>query len=55
MSVDGDTVTKPAHPQTQLGRGPAKALATRKMLGEVAADLFAEEGYVQTSRRRTYR
>jgi TetR/AcrR family acrAB operon transcriptional repressor len=34
-----------------LGPGAAKALATRNALVEVAAELFAEQGYVQTSIR----
>jgi TetR/AcrR family acrAB operon transcriptional repressor len=34
-----------------LGRGPAKALATRTALIELAAELFAEQGYVETSIR----
>src|SRR4051812_25333855 len=33
------------------GRGAEKALATRATLVELAADLFAEQGYVQTSIR----
>jgi AcrR family transcriptional regulator len=35
----------------RLGRGAAKALATRTMLVDLAADLFAEQGYMQTSIR----
>jgi AcrR family transcriptional regulator len=34
-----------------LGKGHAKALATRAALIELAADLFAERGYVETSVR----
>jgi AcrR family transcriptional regulator len=34
-----------------LGRGPAKALATRTALIDLAAELFAEQGYVETSIR----
>jgi AcrR family transcriptional regulator len=34
-----------------LGKGPAKALATRTALIELAAELFAEQGYVETSIR----
>ena len=33
------------------GRGAAKALATRRALVDLAAELFAEQGYVQTSIR----
>jgi TetR/AcrR family acrAB operon transcriptional repressor len=36
---------------TPLGKGAAKALATRRMLVDLAADLFAEQGYLQTSIR----
>ena len=44
-------MTEPAHPPAPLGKGPAKALATRTMLADLAADLFAEHGYLQTSIR----
>jgi AcrR family transcriptional regulator len=36
---------------TPLGKGAAKALATRRVLVDLAADLFAEQGYLQTSIR----
>jgi AcrR family transcriptional regulator len=38
-------------PTRHRGRGAEKALATRATLVELAADLFAEQGYVQTSIR----
>jgi AcrR family transcriptional regulator len=41
----------PAEPGRGLGRGAEKALATRAALLEVAAELFAERGYVQSSVR----
>lgn len=34
-----------------MGKAGAKALATRRMLVDLAADLFAEQGYLQTSIR----
>ena len=42
---------EPAAPARRPGRGAEKALATRAALVELAADLFAEQGYVQTSIR----
>jgi AcrR family transcriptional regulator len=42
---------EPAGSGQSLGRGAEKALATRAALVEVAADLFAERGYVQSSVR----
>jgi AcrR family transcriptional regulator len=42
---------EPAGSGRSLGRGAEKALATRAALVEVAADLFAERGYVQSSVR----
>jgi AcrR family transcriptional regulator len=44
-------VTEPAARSTASGKGAAKALATRRMLVDLAADLFAERGYIQTSIR----
>jgi len=44
-------VTEPTDPTVRLGKGAAKALATRTMLVDLAADLFAEQGYMQTSIR----
>lgn len=41
----------PAEPGRAPGRGTAKARATRAALLEVAAELFAERGYVQSSVR----
>jgi AcrR family transcriptional regulator len=42
---------EPVEPAKARGRGAEKALATRAALVEVAADLFAERGYVQSSVR----
>lgn len=44
-------MTAPAEPGQGRGRGAEKALATRAALLEVAAELFAERGYVQSSVR----
>lgn len=44
-------MTEHAGQTEQLGRGAAKALATRAMLVDLAAELFAEQGYLQTSIR----
>jgi AcrR family transcriptional regulator len=44
-------MTEAAESGRSLGRGAEKALATRAALVEVAADLFAEHGYVQSSVR----
>lgn len=38
-------------PQAQQGKSTGKALATRKTLIELAARMFAEQGYVETSMR----
>ena len=42
--------TEPSSPR-RAGRGAEKALATRATLVELASQLFAEQGYVQTSIR----
>jgi len=44
-------VAQPIHPTTPLGKGASKSLATRTMLVELAADLFSERGYLDTSIR----
>ncbi|MCU0268494.1 MAG: TetR/AcrR family transcriptional regulator [Acidimicrobiales bacterium] len=44
-------MTAPAEPGRTQGRGAEKGRATRAALVELAADLFAEKGYVQTSIR----
>ena len=44
-------MTAPAVRAAPQGKGAAKAAATRRMLVELAADLFAEQGYVHTSIR----
>lgn len=44
-------VTDTAQPPRPRGRGAEKSLATRSSLVELAADLFAERGYIQTSIR----
>jgi AcrR family transcriptional regulator len=44
-------MTEPAESGRRLGRGAEKSQATRAALVEVAADLFAERGYVQSSVR----
>jgi TetR/AcrR family acrAB operon transcriptional repressor len=44
-------VAEPIHPPTVLGKGAAKAVATRATLVELAAEVFAEQGYLQTSIR----
>ena len=45
------SMTDAAKPAPRPGRGAEKALATRRALVELAAELFAEQGYVQTSIR----
>jgi AcrR family transcriptional regulator len=47
----GVIVTEPAVQAERLSSGAAKALATRATLVDLAADLFAEQGYLQTSIR----
>ena len=42
-------MSQTAEPQSGPGRGTEKAQATRAALVEVAAELFAEKGYVETS------
>jgi AcrR family transcriptional regulator len=50
--MENGAVVNDEVPMTRpLGRGPAKALATRTALIELAAELFAEQGYVETSIR----
>ena len=44
-------MTELARSGTPLGRGAAKARATRRVLVDLAADLFAEQGYLETSIR----
>jgi TetR/AcrR family acrAB operon transcriptional repressor len=44
-------VAEPTHPTATLGKGAAKALATRTMLVDLAADLFSQQGYLETSIR----
>jgi AcrR family transcriptional regulator len=44
-------VTEPAGPTVRVGKGAVKAQATRTMLVDLAAELFAEQGYMQTSIR----
>jgi AcrR family transcriptional regulator len=44
-------MTEPAESGRGRGRGAEKALATRAAILEVAAELFAERGYVQSSVR----
>jgi AcrR family transcriptional regulator len=44
-------VIEEAAGKRRLGKGAEKALATRAALIELAAELFAEQGYVQTSIR----
>ena len=44
-------MTEPATQTAPLGKGAAKAQATRTMLVDLAAELFAEHGYMQTSIR----
>jgi AcrR family transcriptional regulator len=44
-------VTDTAQPSRPRGRAAEKSLATRSSLLELAADLFAERGYIQTSMR----
>jgi len=44
-------MTEPARTDIPLGRGAAKARATRRVLVDLAADLFAEQGYLETSIR----
>jgi len=44
-------VTQPAGPAVRSGKGAVKAQATRAMLVDLAAELFAEQGYMQTSIR----
>ena len=44
-------MTTSAESGQDLGRGAAKALATRAAILEVAAELFAERGYVESSVR----
>jgi AcrR family transcriptional regulator len=44
-------VTEPAGPTVRPGKGAAKAQATRTLLVDLAAELFAEQGYMQTSIR----
>jgi len=43
--------TAPAGDTLRSGKGAAKAQATRTMLVDLAAELFAEQGYMQTSIR----
>jgi len=50
-SHGGAIVTTPAGPTMRSGKGAAKAEATRTMLVDLAAELFAEQGYMQTSIR----
>ena len=40
-------MTEPAGQTNRPGSGAAKALATRATLVDLAADLFAEQGYLQ--------
>lgn len=44
-------MTPPADPAPGRGRGAERARATRAALVDLAAELFAEQGYVQTSIR----
>src|SRR5438876_4683379 len=44
-------MTAPAEAAREPGRGAEKSRATRAALVELAATLFAEQGYVQTSIR----
>ncbi len=44
-------MTQSAPSDLPLGRGAARARATRQVLVDLAADLFAEQGYLQTSIR----
>ena len=50
-ALSGDWTVTNAADDAPLGRGAAKAQATRAALVELAADLFAEQGYIQTSIR----
>jgi AcrR family transcriptional regulator len=47
----GEVSEQPSSQPRRSGRGAEKALATRAALVELATELFAEQGYVQTSIR----
>ncbi len=51
IAENGAPVTKQAAETERGGRGATRSLATRDILVELAADLFSEHGYIQTSIR----